>query len=136
VKLRSDLIKALAAGLQEQLSDLEGIYLFGSRVNGRSNKKSDWDFAYLSRMGLKAEQQWEIKTGLETKYDLDLDLADLYKASTVFQIQVINKGKLVWIGDESKVREFEYLTYSAYQKLNEERADIIKDIEERGSIYG
>jgi len=136
VKPGSDLIKALIAKLQEQLADLEGIYLFGSRVSNQSDKNSDWDFAYLCRTGLKPEQQWEIKTHLESKYDVDIDLVDLYRASTVFQIQVIDKGKLVLMGDEKKVREFEYLTYSAYQKLNEERAGIIADIRERGSIYG
>lgn len=80
MNLETDLIKALTTELRNQLPDLEGIYLFGSRVTDQANDASDWDFAYLSRMGLTTEQQWEMKTSLESKFDLDIDLVDLYKS--------------------------------------------------------
>ena len=82
------------------------------------------------------EIDWELKVLIESKFEAKIDLVDLYKATTVLQIQVLKTGKLVWVGNKSKVKHFEYLALSYYQKLNDEQADILKDIKARGNIYG
>ncbi len=133
---KAEIVKSLVSLLQKELSDLEGVYLFGSRNTGESKVDSDWDFGYLSREGLLDERSWGIKTNVESLFDIQIDLVDLYKATTVLQIQVLKTGTLVWIGEHNKIKQFEYLTLSYYQKLNEERADILKDIKLRGNIYG
>lgn len=133
---QEDIVQAMIKELKARLIDLEGIYLFGSRNTGNFNDSSDWDFAFLSRKGCSDETTWEIKVQLESKFDTNIDLVDLYKANTILQIQVLKTGKLVWICDDIKVKQFEYLTLSYYQKLNDERADILKDVKMRGNVYG
>jgi len=133
---KDEIVNSVVSLLQKELPDLVGIYLFGSRNTGESNAVSDWDFAYLSREGMNDEKIWDIKTQIESSLDLQIDLIDLYKATTVLQIQVLKTGTLVLIVEDIKVKQFEYLTLSFYQKLNEERADILKEIKLRGNIYG
>jgi len=133
---QSELIKSLIDELTLKLEKLEGVYLFGSRAQKTATKISDWDFGFLCREEHIEEIVWNIRTSLETKYDVSVDLVDLYKSNTILQIQVIKTGELIWEGNLNKVREFEYLTLSYYQKLNDERADILKDIKLRGNIYG
>lgn len=133
---KEDIIHSIISELRKKSDDLEGVYLFGSRNTGEATVGSDWDFAYLSRKGLDDETNWELKVHIESKFDAEIDLVDLYKATTILQIQVLKTGTLVWIGDDNKVKHFEYLTLSYYQKLNDERADILKDIKVRGNIYG
>ena len=134
--LKNKLVSKLIRELSTKLFKLEGIYLFGSRAQDEQKPSSDWDFAYLCREKNIDEIVWDIKLELETKFDMSLDMVNLYNANTILQIQVIKTGRLIWTGDTKRVKEFEYLTLSYYQKLNDERADILKDIKSRGSIYG
>jgi predicted nucleotidyltransferase len=122
--------------LRQTLPDLQAVYLFGSRVQEAATNRSDWDFAFLSRSGLFSLALWDLKTDLEAVLNVDIDLIDLYKANTVLQMQVLEKGHLLWQADPTKVAEFEYLTMSFYQKLNDERKLILADIQTRGSVYG
>jgi hypothetical protein len=48
----------------------------------------------------------------------------------------LKDSKLLHVTDKFEKDTFEYLTLSYYQKLNEERKYILKDIQERGNIYG
>ncbi len=134
--LKNKLVSKLIKELSEKLIGLEAIYLFGSRARDDQKPTSDWDFAYLCREKSIDEIVWNIKLELETKFDLNVDMVNLYDANTILQIQVIKTGRLIWTGDLKKVKEFEYLTLSYYQKLNDERADLLKDIKSRGNIYG
>lgn len=134
--LKSHIVEIVISDLQSTLPDLEGIYLFGSRADGSANLQSDWDFAFLSRQGLGELQLWELKSSLEAKLNIDIDLIDLYKASTVLQWEVLKTGKIIYSADDFAVQTFEYLTMSFYQKLTEERQGIIDEIVKRGSVYG
>ena len=131
-----DLIQSLLRELKCVVNNLEGVYLFGSRAQKEENAKSDWDFAYLSRTGVQEQKVWEMKTQLEIDFDTSIDVVDLYKANTILQVQVIKTGEIIWAGDLNKIRQFEYLTLSYYQKLNDERAHILADVKRRGSVYG
>lgn len=134
--IKKELTRSIISELREQLEHLEGVYLFGSRQRGDSREGSDWDFAFLSREEHTEEINWNIKSAIETKFDVNIDLIDLYKSNTILQIEVIKSGEPVYVGDIHKIREFEFLTLSYYQKLNEERAEILEDIKKRGSVYG
>jgi len=136
VHIKKELTRSIISELREQLEHLEGVYLFGSRQRGDSGEGSDWDFAFLSREEYTEEIIWNIKSAIEAKYDVNIDLIDLYKSNTILQIEVIKSGEPVYVGDIHKIREFEFLALSYYQKLNEERAEILEDIKKRGNIYG
>lgn len=72
---------------------------------------------------------------LAAKLNREIDLIDLNKASTVFQAQIVQTGKTIYCRDERKKEEFELKALKMYVKLNEERSEIIKKIDESGTIY-
>jgi ribosomal protein RSM22 (predicted rRNA methylase) len=71
---------------------------------------------------------------LASKLNIDVDLVDLKKASTVFRAQII-QGELLYAEDKKQQQEFEMLTLKKYARLNEERKEIIDKIE-RGAADG
>ena len=50
--------------------------------------------------------------------------------------QVVSRGTCVLDRDRYAREIFEVYTYSSYARLNEERAGILEDIHERGSVHG
>jgi len=57
-----------------------------------------------------------------------VDLINLRIVNTVFQFQILQTGSLIFTNDIYAIDEFEMLTLSYYQKLHEERSDILKEI--------
>jgi hypothetical protein len=67
----------------------------------------------------------ECSLALARALNKDVDLLNARTVSTVFQNEIVSKGRLLYCADQYAVDEFEMLTMSYYQKLNEERAGII-----------
>ena len=112
------------------------IVLFGSTVNGNIHRESDIDIAFLSdEKNLDKYELFMIAQELAAKLNREIDLIDLSKASTVFQAQIVQTGKTIYCTDERKKAEFELKALKMYAKLNEERSEIIKKIDESGTIY-
>jgi predicted nucleotidyltransferase len=113
----------------EYYRNVQGIYLFGSFMTEDEWPDSDVDIALL----LPPEEAIKERSFAMSKCSLalasalkkDVDLLNARTVSTVFQNEIISKGKLLYCADRYAVDEFEMLTLSYYQKLNEERADII-----------
>lgn len=122
--------------LVDQWPDLQAIYLFGSRANETATKTSDWDFGLLPVRPIDPLDLWKTKEALEIRFSSDFDLIDLRAASTVLQFEVLKTSKLVYSADEFARQEYEYLVISHYQKLSDERRDILSDIYKRGTVYG
>jgi hypothetical protein len=72
---------------------------------------------------------------LAEKINIDVDLIDLKKASTVFQGQIVSTGKAIYCLDDKKRMDYEMKTLKMYAKLNEERQFIIDNVQESGSIF-
>jgi uncharacterized heparinase superfamily protein len=72
---------------------------------------------------------------LESFAKRSVDLINLREANTVFQNEIISEGRLIFAADEAAIDSFEMHVMSAYQKLNEERAEILNDIEISGRIF-
>lgn len=108
------------------------IYLFGSFAAGQENEKSDVDLAVLlpheESKKIPSFAMSDVLFELPSLLKRDVDLLNLRKVSTVFQVQIIDKGKLIFCADRYAKEEFEMLTLSFYQKLNEERKEILEDI--------
>lgn len=68
------------------------------------------------------------------KIDKDVDLIDLAQASTVLSFQVINEGKRIYCKDKHICDTFENVIDSEYLNFRQLRADLIKDIKQRGRI--
>jgi predicted nucleotidyltransferase len=121
--------------LNEEIKNIYCIYLFGSFSTKYQRGDSDLDLAILSEDDLSIEKTWEIAQKVASKIKIDVDLVDLKKASTVFQNQIINEGKKIYIKDQTKVDFFENYVDSMYLDLNERRRDLIEDIKERRKVF-
>lgn len=107
----------------------QGIYLFGSFMTEDEWPDSDVDIALLlahvEAKKVRSLAMSECSLALAKALNKDVDLLNARTVSTVFQNEIISKGRLLYCADRYAVDEFEMLTMSYYQKLNEERADII-----------
>ncbi|MGZ0085001.1 type VII toxin-antitoxin system MntA family adenylyltransferase antitoxin [Caldibacillus thermoamylovorans] len=112
------------------------IYLFGSAARGALRPDSDVDIALISEGEPYDPYELFLLAGqLADKLGRDVDLVDLRRVSTVFQAQVIATGKAIDCRNERKRAEFEMKTLKMYAKLNEERAPVLQQIAESGTIY-
>ena len=64
----------------------------------------------------------------------DVDLVNLRRVNTVLQHEIIQTGRIIYMKDEYTIDLFEMIVMSLYQKLNEERAGILKEIYKSGRI--
>ncbi len=117
-------------------AEIQAIYLFGSHAEGTTHPGSDLDLAVLADNDVPQTRLWETAQQLASLIGMDVDLIDLGKASTVMQMQVIGSGKRLYCRDEKICGAFEDRIFSSYARLNEERAEILRDVARRGNIYG
>ena len=134
--------KELAEGLervQTLLPDVQAVYLFGSFAQGDERLESDIDIALLlphaRAKALGTLYGSELHQALTQRFKRDVDLINLRQVSTVFQNQIVSTGKLVYSADEQARQTFEMYTLSFYQKLNEERAEILEALYRTGEAY-
>jgi predicted nucleotidyltransferase len=117
----------------------QGIYLFGSYQTDDEWPSSDVDIAILlPHDAAKRERLIAIsdcRYRLEDVLKKEIDLLNVRLISTVFQFQIVSTGRLIHIGDEKAVHDFEMLTISLYQKLNEERRAILKEFYKTRRAY-
>lgn len=124
------------AFLSGRIENLWAIYRFGSFGTDAQRPGSDLDLAFLREQRLSAADLWNIEQDLAAELHLDVDLLDLRAQSTVMRMQVIGTGERIYCANFEPTEIFEDFVYCDYARLNEERRDILKDIYERGSIYG
>lgn len=118
--------------------EVQAIYLFGTYGTQDEHKDSDVDVAILfphdkakTVSNLAMSECWFAIEGVLKK---TADLINMRMVNTVFQNEIIQEGRLIYKQNEYSVDEFEMNVMSSYQKLNEERADILEDILETGRI--
>jgi predicted nucleotidyltransferase len=118
--------------------EVVGIYLFGSLLTIYETEESDVDIALLfpviSKVSIHSPEFRDLHFELTKTLDRDIDLILLRQVDTVFQHEIIQSGRLLYTCDKYQVEEFEMLTMSYYQKLNDERAEILKEILESGMV--
>ena len=122
---------AIIQKLLEHYPDAQAVYLFGTYGTEDERPESDADIALLLLPGesVKAASlaMSELRFALESLLNRDVDLINLRQVSTVLQKEVIAADLRIFTGDEYAADEFEMLTLSRYQKLNEERAEIVEE---------
>ncbi len=131
-------LKDIVSTVLKHYPQTQGIYLFGTFGTADQRPDSDLDLALL----LPPEEARKEKTlafsacrnDLEVLTDRSVDLVNLREVNTVFQNEIITEGRLICMADEPETDAFEMKVMSAYQKLNEERAGILKDIEATGRV--
>ena len=109
------------------------IYIFGSTVKNRDRGESDIDIAILTDRRVDEYELFILSQKLADILKKEVDLIDLNKASTVFKIQIIKTGKLIYNSNNLKKMYFQMRTMKDYVILNEERQEVIDKIKSRGA---
>ena len=121
----------IVRSILEHYPAVQAIYLFGTYGTAHERPDSDVDIALLlppqqakaaGHLAL-SDLCFELQASMEKK----IDLINLRRVPTVLQKEVIAADRRIYQADAYAAAEFEMLTLSYYQKLNEERADIIED---------
>lgn len=117
----------------------EAIYLFGSYGTADEWPTSDVDIALLLPPA-KAKQVGhlalsDLHNRLAQLLGKEIDLINLRQVSTVFQKEIIMAERRIFCADRYAADEFEMLVLSFYQKLNEERQDILAEFARTGRAY-
>lgn len=123
----------------EHYPSAQAIYLFGTYGLPDEWPDSDVDIAVL----LPPEEAYRkphlmltpCHYALADALGKSVDLLNARRVSTVFQKEIIRSGRRLYSKDDNAVAEFEMLTLSLYQKLNEERRAILDSFEETGRAY-
>lgn len=127
---------ALTETITNRISGLIGIWLYGSVAKGEETPESDLDIAFLAREPLPQLDRLELATGLMMQIGRDVDLVDLRTAPAVLRKEIIAHGRRIYCAEIMACETFEDFAFADYARLNEERAGIMEDIFERGSIHG
>lgn len=119
--------------------DTQAIYLFGSYGTDNEWPNSDVDIALLLPPKTSKLSGHLMMSRLHGELELlmgrDVDLLNLRNVSTVFQKEIIMTERRIYTADEYAADEFEMLTLSYYQKLNEERAQVLAEGLRSGRFY-
>jgi predicted nucleotidyltransferase len=119
--------------------DVQAVYLFGSFETDQEWADSDVDIGLLLDHEEAKEagslMMSDLHGTLVSQLKRDVDLVNLRQVSTVFQKEAISAERRVYCANEYAADEFEMLTLSFYQKLNEERKAILAEFNRTGKAY-
>jgi len=124
--------------LQQNLPGLLAVYAFGSRIQNQgqaARADSDLDLAVLLEGYGDPVTLFHLSGSLADMAGCPVDLLDIRAASTVMQYQILTLGTAWWRKDV-QAGLFEAAMLSEKMALNEARAGLIKDVTQRGSVYG
>lgn len=128
--------KLIVSHLNDAISGLQAVYLYGSYLSDSFSDKSDLDIAIKTVERLDNQERWRIQEVLAGIFGRDVDLLDLDRASLVMKFEVISTANRVHCADENIIARFETLVYSRYLDFNQIRKPIIKEIIKSGAVYG
>lgn len=130
--------KLITETILEHYPETQAIYVYGTYGTADEWPDSDIDIAVLlspkqakeARHLAVGDLRFELEAALKRK----VDLVNLRRVPTVLQKEVIAADRRIYCSDGYAADEFEMLTLSYYQKLNQERAEIIADALRTGRI--
>ncbi|MCW5941571.1 MAG: nucleotidyltransferase domain-containing protein [Fimbriimonadaceae bacterium] len=133
-----DVTDGIVAIVREHFPTVQAIYLFGSFGTEDEWPTSDVDLAVLLPHGESLRMPSlagnSCHEALVAALGKEVDLLNAREVSTVFQKEIVATGRLLFHTDEAAA-EFEMYSLSLYQRLNEERAAILKAFAESGRAY-
>ncbi len=131
-------LSGIISAIRRYHPSVQGIYLFGTFGTDAEQPDSDLDLAVLlPPKEARKEGSFafgDCRNNLEILTRRSVDLINLREVNTVFQNEIVTEGRLLYFADEAEIDAFEMKVMSAYQKLNDERAAILKDIEATGRV--
>lgn len=131
-------LDAVLSILREELPGLAAVIVFGSFGSEYERAESDLDLAILMEKHQDATDSvflWTLAQKIASKIGRDVEIINLRQASTVFAFQVLTSGTTVYCANDFALASFDTLIMSMYQRLQEERKEILDDYE-KGIFYG
>ena len=129
-------ISNIISAIQKQIPSIWSAYVYGSQVSNEALPESDLDVAVLGPDKIPCMELLELAQLVACSSDFEVDLVDLRSVPTDLRAQIVSKGERSVFTNFQLVESFENFVFSSYARLNEERQFILKDIQQRGSIYG
>ena len=123
----------------EHYPAVQAVYLFGTYGTEDEWPDSDVDIAVLlppeeaKRVGHMALSDTHL--ALARLLGKDVDLVNLRQVSTVFQKEIVMADRRIYCASGYAADEFEMVVLSLYQKLNEERAEVLAEGLRSGRFY-
>ncbi|MDR7247125.1 type VII toxin-antitoxin system MntA family adenylyltransferase antitoxin [Priestia megaterium] len=112
------------------------IIVFGSFAKGTIHQESDIDIAfYVKDKKLDKYEIFMLAQELAGLLKREVDLVNIAEASTVFQAQIYTAGTVIYSDDDTLRMNEQMKALKMYAKLNEERKDVLRKVDESGSIY-
>jgi len=126
--------------IQTTYPNTQAIYLYGTWGTEYQRRDSDLDIAVLlPHATARTIDFWawcrlsaEIASAAKVERT---DLINLRTASVILRKEIIAAERRIYCADEYAADEFEMLTLSFYQKLNEERREIVESGLRTGRFY-
>ena len=119
--------------------DTQAIYLFGSYGTEDEWPDSDVDIALLlppeQAKASRVLAMSPLCSELGSLLEKPVDLINLREVSTVFQKEIIAADRRIHTGNAYAADEFEMLVLSFFQKLSQERAEILAEGLQSGRFY-
>ena len=135
----SDSEREIVATVLAYLPAVQAIYLFGSYGTADEWPTSDVDIGVLLPPAEAKRMDWwllnPLRMALADLLKREVDLINLRQVSTVFQKEIVMAERRIYGADEYAADEFEMLVLSFYQKLNEERREILEEFRRTGRAY-
>ena len=118
----------------------QAIYLYGTWGTEYQRRDSDVDIAVLlPHEEAKGVDSWEwhlLATEVAGKLHVEYaDLINLRTAPVILRKEIIAADRRIYCANEYAADEFEMLTISFYQKLNDERRGIVESALKTGRFY-
>jgi predicted nucleotidyltransferase len=116
--LKADIDKIVKIAT-EQIPSVQAVYLFGSHASGMSSSSSDVDIAFFTAFECQADSVLihQVQMRLEMALGKEVDFIHLN------------------VKNASLILQYETLVLSMYQRLQEERKDILDEIISSGKVY-
>ena len=135
----SEYDQTIIANARHGFPDVQAVYLFGSLGTEYEREDSDADIAVLLPPATAKAEGSLVMAGcrfdLERELGRTVDLVNLRLANTVFQMRVVEEGRLLFVADPFAAATFEMLTLSFYQKLQQERAAILEQVSTTQRVF-
>lgn len=131
--------RRIVGTVRAHFPDVQALYLFGSYGTPDERPDSDADIAVLLPFET-AKARGDIgfspcREALEKLLSKPVDLINLRKADTVFQNEILNTARLIYSDGNEAAVLFESSVLSLYQKLNEERKEILVEFSTTKRAY-
>ncbi|MFT3814230.1 MAG: nucleotidyltransferase domain-containing protein [Acidovorax sp.] len=123
--------EAIAGAVRRALPEARAAWLFGSAAQGRFRPGSDIDIAFDVPQPLPPLRQWEAQEALAQAWNLDVDLLDFRRISTVMQYQVLATGQLLFSLEPAATSGYCGFVLNEYQRIQSWRRPMARQLAQR-----